>query len=76
MAIARKTVWLIHHAWFRDVVLFHDIIGFADSAKQTKLNDAISLITEKGRINAASEWKFFYDKVNGDGVKKDGFTYA
>ena len=76
LAIARKTVWLIHLGWFGDVVLFHHTIGFADSVKQTKLNDAISLITEKGRIKAASEWKFFYNKVNGDWVKKDHFTYA
>jgi intein-encoded DNA endonuclease-like protein len=76
LAIARKTVWLIRLSWLRDVVLFADLIGFADSIKQTKIKDAISLITEKGRINAASEWKIFYNKVQGDWVKKNDFTYA
>jgi intein-encoded DNA endonuclease-like protein len=48
---------------FHDVQRFASEIGFADSEKQSKMNDAIRLLSTMNRYDAAIEWRRAYKKV-------------
>ncbi len=70
LGVATKPGWLLKLLRFDDVETFASTIGFADSKKQRKLTDAISLIREFGSIRAAREWTRLYEKQRGDWVWK------
>lgn len=70
LGVATKAGWLLKLLRFDDAETFASTIGFADSKKQRKLTDAISLIREFGSIRAAREWTRLYEKQRGDWVWK------
>ena len=70
LGVANKPGWLLTMLRFRDAKTFATEIGFADSAKQQKLADAISFIYELGAKGAARRWMALYQKQRGDWVKK------
>ncbi len=70
LARAKKPVWLLTISTFEDVQAFAVSIGFADSKKQGKLDDAIFLIQRNGSRAAASDWTGKYEKRRGDWVRK------
>ncbi len=68
---AKKPGWLLTLLRFDDAQFFAANIGFADSKKQEKLADAISLIQKYGSKGAAREWVNRYEKQRGDWVRKE-----
>jgi len=68
---AKKLGWLLTLLRFDDAQFFAANIGFADSKKQEKLADAISLIQKYGSKGAAREWVNRYEKQRGDWVRKE-----
>ncbi len=56
VGVARRPVWTLSLSTRADAARFASQIGFADSEKQTKLIQAISLIDALGRFRAANEW--------------------
>jgi intein-encoded DNA endonuclease-like protein len=68
--IARKNVWTMTLSRFSDVKGFETTIGFADSEKTRKLDDAISMISDMGSHLAAAEWQSRYEKKSGDWRRK------
>lgn len=65
---ARRTCRVFSIGRRRDVERYALEIGFADEAKQKKLQDALSLISSLGHRNAATAWIDLYAKARGDWV--------
>jgi intein-encoded DNA endonuclease-like protein len=62
LGVARQTGWHLSLSRVEDARQFVGIIGFADSEKQIKLTEAISLLDNFGWRGAASEWSKLYKK--------------
>jgi intein-encoded DNA endonuclease-like protein len=62
IGIARSPGWLLTLSRLGEARKFSKEIGFADSEKQAKLEDAISLVEDYGRLGAAREWPKSYEK--------------
>lgn len=65
--IAKNTVYVFSLSRREDILRFAKEIGFADSAKNAKLADALSLIRDFGKQAAIEEWKRRYEKGGGSG---------
>lgn len=78
LAVVKKPLWRYNMSRFADAQKFCQRIGFADSDKQSKLMDAISIIKECGRIKGAFEWMHQYEKRRGYWDRKgpDDFSAA
>lgn len=70
LGIATKAAWILTVSRIADAQRFADLIGFADSEKQSKLCEALQLIRESGSIGAARRWLCLYKKVNHKWVRK------
>jgi intein-encoded DNA endonuclease-like protein len=68
IAVARADGWIMTMSKQRGVQSFAAEVGFADSAKQTKLVNALTLMT-LGARKAADAWIGAYKKVNREWIK-------
>ncbi len=66
LTIVKRDVWQFNISTRSEVVRFAKEIGFADSRKQKKLEDAISLVAALGSFDAAADWQRRYKKSSGD----------
>lgn len=62
LSVATKPIYQFYLSGFKDVCEFAIRIGFADSAKQSKLNDAIGMIRTSDHFEAARLWRQMYGK--------------
>ncbi len=78
LSVVTKTMRQFTISKFTDVIRFAETIGFADSAKQRKLTDAIELIGRFGSFQAYYRWTRLYEKRSGDWVRRNpsGATFA
>lgn len=76
VGIARKDNWMMNLSRLSEVQEFARDIGFADSDKQQKLDDAVSNLKQYGRARAAEKWLESYCKVGGAWVRKSGQPIA
>ncbi|HME19365.1 MAG TPA: LAGLIDADG family homing endonuclease [Nitrososphaerales archaeon] len=71
VGVARKTVMVFNLSRVEEVRRFVKEVGFADSEKQGKLTEAISLLDKIGRNAAVAIWLRHYHKPGRKWVKKD-----
>ena len=70
LGVARKNGWLLSITSIDQVRRFFTEVGFADSKKQTKLDDALSLLAHYGRCEAVTHWRSMYEKSGRMWVRK------
>jgi hypothetical protein len=63
ISVATKSGWLITLSRSREVRIFADTIGFADTNKQQKLVHALSLVDQLGVVEAGKKWPELYEKT-------------
>jgi intein-encoded DNA endonuclease-like protein len=68
--VAKNTIYVFTLSTYDDVKRFASEIGFADSKKNEKLSDALTLIECFGKHKAVDEWKRFYQKIGRKWSKK------
>jgi len=72
LSVAKRAIWQFNLSKLGDAERFAKSIGFADSEKQGKLEEAITLVRRHGSFVAASRWRMLYQKVSGTWVRTEG----